>query len=413
MRAQAVDAPGRVRRLRPDAGARVQPDVRDDGRAGQGDGSAIYLRPETAQGIFVNFKNVLQFARKKPPFGIAQVGKSFRNEITPGNFIFRTREFEQMEMEFFVPPADAERVVRVLARGAARAGTWTSASAPSHLRLRAHDADELSHYSSQTSDIEYLFPIGWSELEGIANRGDFDLRRHAEYSGETLEYFDQQTGERYVPYVIEPAAGADRATLAFLVDAYDEEEVDGETRTRAAAAPAPGAGEGRGAAAAAQGRAARAGARDPPRAARRAAVASTTRAARSGAATAARTRSARRGASRSTTRRSRTARSPCATATRSRRSACRSPSWPASSSGVSPSRGARRRATRRQPRRRAGRPRGQSHFGGSGAAWRCRRRTHQPVFFGGGSSAAGSGSGSGRLLHVRGIGLGHLLRADG
>ena len=193
-------------------------------------GSAIYLRPETAQGIFLNFKAVSQFARKKPPFGIAQVGKSFRNEITPGNFIFRTREFEQMEMEFFVPPGEAAQWFEY----------WTAARRDwylelgiraDHLRLRAHEADELSHYSSQTSDVEYLFPIGWSELEGVANRGDFDLRQHAEYSGETLEYFDQQSGERYVPHVIEPAAGADRAMLAFLVDAYDEEEVEGDTRT--------------------------------------------------------------------------------------------------------------------------------------------------------------------------------------
>jgi glycyl-tRNA synthetase len=193
-------------------------------------GSTIYLRPETAQGIFVNFKAVAQFARKKPPFGIAQVGKSFRNEITPGNFIFRTREFEQMEMEFFVPPGEAEQWFEYWT--AARRGWYESLGVRAdHLRLRPHGSDELSHYSSQTSDIEYLFPIGWSELEGIANRGDFDLRRHAEYSGETLEYFDQQSGERYVPHVIEPAAGADRATLAFLVDAYDEEDLDGETRT--------------------------------------------------------------------------------------------------------------------------------------------------------------------------------------
>ena len=193
-------------------------------------GSAIYLRPETAQGIFVNFKNVLQFARRRPPFGIAQVGKSFRNEITPGNFIFRTREFEQMEMEFFVPPAEAGEWFEYWT---AQRRSWylELGVRESHLRLRPHDADELSHYSAQTSDIEYLFPIGWSELEGIANRGDFDLTRHSEYSGETLEYFDPQSGERYVPHVIEPAAGADRATLAFLVDAYDEEEVDGDTRT--------------------------------------------------------------------------------------------------------------------------------------------------------------------------------------
>jgi glycyl-tRNA synthetase len=194
------------------------------------EGSTVYLRPETAQGIFVNFKNVLQFSRKKPPFGIAQVGKSFRNEITPGNFIFRTREFEQMELEYFVPPDEADKWFEYWCD--ARMGWYTDLGLrPDHLRLRAHDADELSHYSSATSDIEYLFPIDWQELEGIANRGDYDLRQHAESSGEKLEYFDQATGERYVPHVIEPSAGADRATLAFMVDAYDEEEVEGEPRT--------------------------------------------------------------------------------------------------------------------------------------------------------------------------------------
>jgi glycyl-tRNA synthetase len=187
-------------------------------------GSTAYLRPETAQGIFVNFKNVLQFSRKKPPFGIAQIGKSFRNEITPGNFIFRTREFEQMEMEFFVPPAEAQQWFEHWLSERMRWYRELGLRAD-HLRLRAHDADELSHYSSGTSDVEYLFPIGWSELEGIANRGDFDLKQHAEYSGEKLEYVDTATKERYVPHVIEPAAGADRATLAFLVDAYDEETV--------------------------------------------------------------------------------------------------------------------------------------------------------------------------------------------
>ncbi|HEU4978353.1 MAG TPA: glycine--tRNA ligase [Solirubrobacteraceae bacterium] len=193
-------------------------------------GSTAYLRPETAQGIFINFKNVLQFSRKKPPFGIAQVGKSFRNEITPGNFVFRTREFEQMEMEFFVPPGDAGRWYEFWKQ--ARFDWYADLGIrPDHLRLREHDADELSHYSSGTSDVEYLFPIGWSELEGIANRGDFDLTQHAQFSGEKLEYFDQGSGERYVPHVIEPAAGADRATLAFLVDAYDEEQVEGEQRT--------------------------------------------------------------------------------------------------------------------------------------------------------------------------------------
>jgi glycyl-tRNA synthetase len=194
------------------------------------DASVAYLRPETAQGIFVNFKNVLQFARRKPPFGIAQIGKSFRNEITTGNFVFRTREFEQMEMEYFVPPDEAEKWHEHWMTERMRWYTDLGIR-PDHLRLRAHDADELSHYSSATSDIEYLFPMGWSELEGIANRGDFDLRQHAEFSGEKLEYFDQETKERYVPHVIEPAAGVDRAMLAFLVDAYDTEEVEGRERT--------------------------------------------------------------------------------------------------------------------------------------------------------------------------------------
>ncbi len=189
-------------------------------------GATAYLRPETAQGIFINFKNVLQFSRKKPPFGVAQVGKSFRNEITPGNFIFRTREFEQMEMEYFVPPSEVDTW---FAYWLQRRRNWylDLGIRPDHLRLRAHTPDELSHYSTATSDIEYLFPIGWSELEGIANRGDFDLNQHSKWSGEKLEYFDQATGERYVPKVIEPAAGVDRALLAFLVDAYDEEVVRG------------------------------------------------------------------------------------------------------------------------------------------------------------------------------------------
>jgi glycyl-tRNA synthetase len=194
------------------------------------EGSTVYLRPETAQGIFLNFKNYLQFSRKKPPFGIAQIGKSFRNEITPGNFIFRTREFEQMEMEFFVPPPEASMWHQHWL--AERLNWYTRLGLrPDHLRLRAHDTDELSHYSSATSDVEYLFPIGWSELEGIANRGDFDLTQHAKFSGQKLEYVDTATGDRYVPYVIEPAAGADRAMLAFLIDAYDEDEIEGERRT--------------------------------------------------------------------------------------------------------------------------------------------------------------------------------------
>ncbi len=196
----------------------------------QEEGATVYLRPETAQGIFLNFRNYLQFSRKKPPFGIAQIGKSFRNEITPGNFIFRTREFEQMEMEYFVAPDEAQRWFE---HWLSERMAWYQKLGirPDHLRLRAHTTEELSHYSSATSDVEYLFPIGWSELEGIANRGDFDLRQHAAYSGQKLEYVDTVTGARYVPHVIEPAAGADRAALAFLVDAYDEDQIEGEQRT--------------------------------------------------------------------------------------------------------------------------------------------------------------------------------------
>jgi glycyl-tRNA synthetase len=194
------------------------------------DAATVYLRPETAQGIFVNFKNVLQFSRRKPPFGIAQIGKAFRNEITPGNFIFRTREFEQMEIEYFVPPDDAPawhmRWMDERMRWYAELGIRED-----HLQLREHGPEELSHYSSATSDIEYLFPIGWSELEGIANRGDFDLTQHAKFSGEKLEYIDTATGERYVPHVVEPAGGVDRSMLAFMVDSYDEEEVEGRQRT--------------------------------------------------------------------------------------------------------------------------------------------------------------------------------------
>ena len=193
-------------------------------------GTDAYLRPETAQGIFVNFKNVAQLARRRPPFGIAQIGKSFRNEITPGNFIFRTLEFEQMEMEFFVPPDESTRWfeywVEERRRWYVRYGLRES-----HLRVRPHPAEELSHYSSATSDIEYLFPIGWSELEGIANRGDYDLRAHTEHSGAKLEWVDAAGGERYVPHVVEPAGGVDRALLAFLVDAYDEEIVADRKRT--------------------------------------------------------------------------------------------------------------------------------------------------------------------------------------
>jgi glycyl-tRNA synthetase len=196
----------------------------------QEDASTVYLRPETAQGIFLNFRNYLQFSRKKPPFGIAQIGKSFRNEITTGNFVFRMREFEQMEMEYFVPPDQAQMWHEHWLEQRMKWYTELGVR-PDHLRLRPHEPDELSHYALATSDVEYLFPIGWSELEGIANRGDYDLSRHAEFSGQKLEYVDTASGERYVPYVIEPAAGVDRALLAFIVDGYDEDEVEGERRT--------------------------------------------------------------------------------------------------------------------------------------------------------------------------------------
>ena len=184
-----------------------------------------YLRPETAQGIFVNFKNVLQTSRVKVPFGIAQIGKSFRNEITPGNFIFRTREFEQMEMEFFVEPGTDEAWHEYWIDE--RWNWYTNLGLKEeNLRRYEHPKEKLSHYSKRTVDLEYNYAsVGWSELEGIANRTDFDLKQHAAYSGENLEYFDQATGERYVPYVIEPAVGPDRIMLAFLVDAYTEEEV--------------------------------------------------------------------------------------------------------------------------------------------------------------------------------------------
>jgi glycyl-tRNA synthetase len=190
-----------------------------------------YLRPETAQGIFVNFKNVLQTSRVKVPFGIAQQGKSFRNEITPGNFIFRTREFEQMEMEFFVKPGTDEEWHEYWIEE--RWNWYTSLGLnPDNLRRYEHPKEKLSHYSKRTVDIEYNYPFaGWSELEGIANRTDYDLKQHSKFSGENLEYFDQATGERYVPYVIEPAVGPDRIMLAFLMDCYTEEEVNGEERT--------------------------------------------------------------------------------------------------------------------------------------------------------------------------------------
>jgi glycyl-tRNA synthetase len=194
------------------------------------EGAVAYLRPETAQGMFTNFLNILQATRKRPPFGIAQVGKSFRNEITPQNFVFRTREFEQMEMEYFVPPAESTAWHDYWIQERYR--WYLELGMPEEkLRLRPHGADELSHYSLATSDVEFLFPWGWDELEGIANRTDYDLRHHSEASGQRLDYFDQATGERYVPHVIEPAGGATRTMMAFLLAAYDEDEVGGEPRT--------------------------------------------------------------------------------------------------------------------------------------------------------------------------------------
>jgi len=191
--------------------------------------NTVYLRPETAQGIFVNFKNVLTCSRLKPPFGIGQIGKSFRNEITPGNFTFRTREFEQMEMEFFVPPGEDEKWYKYWIEY--RKEWYLKYGIKSeNIRIREHEKKELAHYAKACADVEYKYPWGWDELEGIANRTDFDLKTHMEHSGKDLTYFDEQTKERYIPYVIEPAAGADRSTLAFLIDAYDEEEVEGEIR---------------------------------------------------------------------------------------------------------------------------------------------------------------------------------------
>jgi glycyl-tRNA synthetase len=196
----------------------------------EGDGATAYLRPETAQGIFTNFANVLSTVRKKPPFGVAQIGKSFRNEITPQNFVFRTREFEQMEMEFFVPPADADEWYEYWVK--TRFAWYIGLGIPEEkLRLLVHDKADLSHYSRGTTDVEFEFPWGFDELEGIANRGDYDLTQHAKASGVSLDYFDQSTNERYTPYVIEPAAGATRAMMAFLLSAYHEDEIEGEVRT--------------------------------------------------------------------------------------------------------------------------------------------------------------------------------------
>jgi glycyl-tRNA synthetase len=191
--------------------------------------SVVYLRPETAQGIYVNYLNVLQSSRQKIPFGIAQIGKAFRNEITPGNFIFRTREFEQMEMQFFVQPGtdgdwfDRWREWRM---------EWHRSLGldPAKLQWHQHAGSELAHYAKAAFDIQYQFPFGWQEIEGIHNRGDFDLGRHQEFSGKKLEYFDQAENQRYLPYIVETSAGADRVTLTLLVDAYREEQVEGETR---------------------------------------------------------------------------------------------------------------------------------------------------------------------------------------
>jgi glycyl-tRNA synthetase len=193
-------------------------------------GSIAYLRPETAQGIFLNFMNVLQSSRVKPPFGIAQIGKSFRNEITPGNFVFRTREFEQCEMEFFVPPAENEKWYEYWRKERLQ---WylDLGFDPAKLRMREHDKEELAHYSTGTTDVEYEYPFGWGELEGIACRTDFDLKRHSEASGVDLRYFDPETKERYFPYVIEPAGGVNRIALTAMIDGYAEEVVEGETRT--------------------------------------------------------------------------------------------------------------------------------------------------------------------------------------
>ena len=185
--------------------------------------SVVYLRPETAQGMFVNFQNILNSTRRKLPLGIAQIGRSFRNEITPGNFIFRTREFEQMEMEFFVKPGTDKEWFDYWVQERFQ---WYQklGMKPDHLRLRQHGKDELAHYARDCYDVEYLFPMGWSELEGIANRGDYDLTQHARVSGQKMTYFDEESGQQILPCVIEPSGGVDRALLAFLIDAYDEEE---------------------------------------------------------------------------------------------------------------------------------------------------------------------------------------------
>lgn len=189
--------------------------------------SELYMRPETAQGIFVNFSNIQRSARKKLPFGVAQIGKSFRNEITPGNFIFRTREFEQMELEFFCKPGTDLEWFHYW-KDYCHQWLLSLGMRAENIKLRDHDPKELSHYSKATTDFEFLFPFGWGELWGVADRTDFDLTQHSNHSGQRLEYFDQETNEHYIPYVIEPSLGADRVVLAFLCDAYDEEVVDAE-----------------------------------------------------------------------------------------------------------------------------------------------------------------------------------------
>ncbi len=189
----------------------------------------IYLRPETAQGMFVNFENAVTISRKKLPLGIAQIGKSFRNEITPGNFIFRTREFEHMELEYFVKPDEDKHWFDYWV--GERFNWYTNLGIrKENLRLRQHGKGELAHYAKDCYDVEYLFPMGWSELEGIANRGDYDLTQHTKFSGRDLSYYDNESGQRYIPYIIEPSAGVERSSLAFLIDAYQEEVVEGETR---------------------------------------------------------------------------------------------------------------------------------------------------------------------------------------
>ncbi|MFH1534131.1 MAG: glycine--tRNA ligase [Nitrospirota bacterium] len=202
--------------------------------------AAVYLRPETAQGIFVNFKNIVQTCRKKIPFGIAQIGKSFRNEITPGNFTFRTREFEQMEIEYFVSPTEKEDIKRIFDEWKKDCFDWyvEIGGKKKNLRYREHDKDELSHYSTMTYDIEYKFPFGWGELMGLAYRGNFDLTQHEHYSGADLKYTDPITNEKYLPDVIEPSFGAERSTLTILLDAYDEDKIGDEERTVMRFAPA-------------------------------------------------------------------------------------------------------------------------------------------------------------------------------